>query len=175
MTIITESNNNLFLISYHKANARGKRLVIKHRSHPPPEFWEKKGKEKRRKRKTLNKLGAVPTPRESRRVRRKRNTHEQRSKGGSKTAPTREHTHKPHEEFDSTLGYPGEGPLPKVKLKVATLNVAGLNDTTNKKMGGLFRWANEINLDIYASDRSIMGAKINLLLGRTWRIGLASA
>ena len=38
--------------------------------------------------------------------------------------------------------------MPKVKLKVATLNVAGLNDTTNKKMGGLLRWANEINLDI---------------------------
>ena len=34
------------------------------------------------------------------------------------------------------------------RLKVATLNVAGLNDTTNQKMGGLLRWANEIQLDI---------------------------
>ena len=98
---------------------------IKPRNRKYQEWWRKEGKEKRRRRRKLTEI---------------------RSHEGH-TEPTRTRGHEPKAEFDSTKGYPGEGPTQE-RLKVATLNVAGLNDTTNQKMGGLLRWANEIQLDI---------------------------
>ena len=62
--------------------------------------------------------------------------------------------------FDSTKGYPGEGPPEKGRLKIATLNVAGLNDSTLQKLRGLLTWANETDLDdmCYASrNKTLLG------------------
>ena len=58
----------------------------------------------------------------------------------------------PPKEFDSTLGYPGEGPIVP-KLVVATFNVQGLKiDTTDTdhyqpKLKKILNWAKEHNID----------------------------
>ena len=45
--------------------------------------------------------------------------------------PTRRKKNKPNKDFDSSLGYPGEGHRSRSRLKIATLNVAGISDMHN--------------------------------------------
>ena len=58
----------------------------------------------------------------------------------------------PNHKFDSTKGYPGEGP-PAPKIKIATYNVAGLKQDTNDrntyqpKWREILSWAKEEHID----------------------------
>ena len=67
-------------------------------------------------------------------------------------APCAQGPQSPQKEFDSTLGYPGEGPIVP-KLVVATFNVQGLKmDTTDSdhyqpKLKKLLHWAKQHNID----------------------------
>ena len=67
-------------------------------------------------------------------------------------APCAQGPQSPQKEFDSTLGYPGEGPIVP-KLVVATFNVQGLKrDTTDSdhyqpKLKKLLHWAKKHNVD----------------------------
>ena len=53
---------------------------------------------------------------------------------------------KSQKQYDSTLGYPGEGPAEK--LRMCTFNVNGLNEKGLQKMRDLMKWANEKTLDV---------------------------
>ena len=101
-------------------------LNIQHELTPPPRHHQKEHQITRRKRRRLIELRRDTTD----------------------TTPTREIEKKPNEEFDSSLGYPGEGHRPKNRLRVATLNVAGLNDTNNVKFGRMMKWIRETELDV---------------------------
>ena len=58
----------------------------------------------------------------------------------------------PNHKFDSTKGYPGEGP-PAPKINIATYNVAGLKQDTNDrnqykpKWREILSWAKEEHID----------------------------
>ena len=99
-----------------------------HRLTPPPRHHQREHKITRRKRKRLIEIrGREDT---------------------DHTTPTRERENKPNAEFDSSLGYPGEGHRSKNRLKIATLNVAGLNDTQNDKFRRLIKWVRGLDLDV---------------------------
>ena len=53
---------------------------------------------------------------------------------------------KSQKQYDSTLGYPGEGPAEK--LRMCTFNVNGLNEKGGQKMRDLMKWATEKTLDV---------------------------
>ena len=67
-------------------------------------------------------------------------------------APCAQGPQSPQKEFDSTLGYPGEGPIVPKRV-VATFNVQGLKmDTTDSdhyqpKLKKLLHWAKQHNVD----------------------------
>ena len=65
------------------------------------------------------------------------------SSGGAKKKKTRwveRKKPKSQKQYDSTLGYPGEGPAKK--LRMCTFNVNGLNEKGLQKMRDLMKWAN---------------------------------
>ena len=70
----------------------------------------------------------------------------------------------PQKEFDSTRGYPGEGPIVP-KLVVATFNVQGLKtDTTDTdhyqpKLKKILNWAKEHNIDAICIQEHNCGTK----------------
>ena len=143
---ITQYTKSATLLTGRREEAT--RCQIKHENRKPIEFWNTEEKERRRRRK---KLTEIRREEESRKAEEEgRVMRLGRGQGGghenipppdqerTHTEPKRTRAHEPKEQFDSTKGYPGEGPTQE-RLKVATLNVAGLNDTTNQKMGGLLR------------------------------------
>ena len=69
----------------------------------------------------------------------------------------------PQHKFDSTKGYPGEGP-PAPKIKIATYNVSGLKGDTNdrtkyqKKWREILSWAKEERIDALCIQEHICGS-----------------